>query len=64
MIYHDEVGLQEEPEDNIYIKNIMATLSLLGAADSETDRVVTTWRVIGGDEIYSQMQHLPHDVTP
>ena len=64
MIYDDEFDLQEEPEDNICIKKIMATLSLLGAADSETGRVVTTWKIMGGDEIYSQVQHLPQDVTP
>ena len=50
MIYDDEVDLQEEPEGNIYIQKIMATLSLLGAADSETGRVVTTWNIMGGGE--------------
>ena len=64
MIYDDEVDLQEEPEDNIYIQKIMATFSLLGTADSEMGRVVTTWKIMGGGEIYSQMQHLPQDVTP
>ena len=64
MIYDDEIDFQEEPEDNIYIKKIMETLPLLGAADSEMGRVITNWKIMGGGEIYSQMQQLPHDVTP
>ena len=64
MIYDDEVDLQEESEDNIYIDKIMKTLPLLGAADSETGKVVTNWKIMGGGEIYSQIQHLPQDVTP
>ena len=39
-----------------YIKMIMQTLPLLGAADSETDRVVIPWRVLA--------HHLQQDVTP
>ena len=39
-----------------YIKMIMQTSPLLGAADSATDRVVTPWRVLA--------HHLPEDVTP
>ena len=64
MIDEDEVDLKEQPEDTRYIKKIIQTLPLLGAADSETGRVVTPWRVIGGAEIHSQTHHLPHYVTP
>ena len=38
MIDEDEVDLKEQPEDTRYIKKIIKTLSLLGAADSETGR--------------------------
>ena len=38
----------------------MQTLPLLGAADSETGRVVTPWR----GSIHTQVHHLPQDVTP
>ena len=48
MIDEDEVDLKEQSEDTRYIKKIMQTLPLLGAADSETGRVVTPWRVMGG----------------
>ena len=64
MIDEDEVDLTEQHEDTRYIKKIMQTLPLLGAADSETGRVVTPWRVMGGGEIHSQTHHLPQDDTP
>ena len=64
MIDEDEVDLKEQSEDTSYIRKIMQTLPLLGAADSETGRVVTTRRVLGGGEIHSQAHHLPQDVTP
>ena len=60
----DEVDLKEQSEDTRHIKKIMQTLPVLGAADSETGRVVTPWRVMGGGEIHSQAHHLPQDVTP
>ena len=58
MIDEDEVDLKEQPEDTRYIKKIIKTLPLLGAVDSETGRVVTPWRVLGGGEIHSQAERL------
>ena len=52
IIDENEVGLKEQPEDTRYIKKMMPTLPSLGAADSETGRVVTPWRVLGGGEIH------------
>ena len=48
VIDEHEVDLKEQPEDTTcrYIKKIIKTLPLLGAADSETGRVVTPWRVL------------------
>ena len=68
MIDEDEVDLKEQPEDTWYINNIIKTLSLLGAADSETGREGPRRGCNpfpdGGAEIHSQAHHLPQDVTP
>ena len=58
MIDEDEVDLKEQPEDTRYIKKIIKTLPLLGAANSETGRVVTPWRVLGRGEIHSEAEGL------
>ena len=49
MIDEDEVDLKEDTRYiTRYIKKSMQSLPLLGAADSETGRVITHWRVMGG----------------
>ena len=68
MIDEDEVGLKEKPEDTknreCGQRTRFPTLPLLRTADSETDRVITPWRVLGGGAIHTYHRTVDGRETP